>query len=119
MLAADEWIADGNYHDTLDLRVARADTVIVLDMPWWLCSMRALRRSVRRGGGQMPEGCADSAWRRLRDEWRIAGRMWRHRHWEPAKERAVIAEHGAHATVHVLRSRAEVDDFVDRLDARP
>lgn len=34
VLAGDEWIAEGNYHDTLDLRVGRADTVIVLDTPW-------------------------------------------------------------------------------------
>ena len=38
VLAGDAWIADGNYHETLDLRIERADTVVVLDMPWWLCS---------------------------------------------------------------------------------
>ena len=42
VLAGDAWIADGNYHETLDLRIERADTVVVLDMPWWLCSGRAL-----------------------------------------------------------------------------
>src|SRR5215213_5064007 len=40
VLAGDAWIADGNYHETLDLRLERADTIVVLDTPWWSCSGR-------------------------------------------------------------------------------
>ena len=39
LLAGDTWMADGNYHETLDLRLERADTVVVLATPWWLCFM--------------------------------------------------------------------------------
>lgn len=116
VLAGDAWIADGNYHETLDLRLRRADTVVVLDVPWWRCSGRALLRGFRMPA-ELPQGCDYPRWMRLRDEWRLALRIWRVRRSEPERERAVIAEHGRHATCHVLRSERAVSDFLDRLEA--
>ena len=116
VLAGDAWIADGNYHETLDLRIERADTLVVLDMPWWLCSGRALRRGFQMPG-ELPGGCDYSAWARLRDEWRLAGRICRKRHVEPAREREVILEHGQNLAVHLLRSKRAVSDFLDGVHA--
>ena len=114
VLAGDAWIADGNYHETLDLRLQLADTVVVLDLPWWLCSSRALVRGFRTPG-ELPEGCPYPRWKRLRDEWQLAGRVWRRRHVEPQREREVIARSGSEVTKHVLRSRREASDFLERL----
>ena len=50
MLAGDARIADGNSHETLDVRLERADTVVVLDMHWWRCSARAFLRGFRMPG---------------------------------------------------------------------
>ena len=118
VLAGDVWIADGNYHETLDLRLERADTVVVLDMPWWRCAGRALLRGFRMPG-ELPEGCEYSAWQRLRDEWQLAARVWRKRHSEPERERQTISEHGHHTAVHVLRTKRAVTEFLDRLEAGP
>lgn len=38
------WIIDGNYGGSLRQRLARADTVIDLDLPGWLCLVRTLKR---------------------------------------------------------------------------
>ena len=40
------WIIDGNYGRTVDVRLARADTVIVLSTPRRVCLYRVLKRVV-------------------------------------------------------------------------
>src|SRR4051812_27006899 len=110
VLAGDAWIADGNYHETLDLRLERADTLVFLDMPWWLCSMRALRRGFTMPG-ELPEGCEYTRWQRLRDEWGLAIRIWRRNRSQPEQEREIISRHGQHVALHVLSSSSAVKDF--------
>ena len=115
-LAGNAWIADGNYHETLDLRLERADTVVFLDLPWWLCAGRAFLRGFRMPS-ELPEGCDYSAWQRLRDEWRLTLRIWRERRSQPEREHEIIARPGQHAVLHVLRSKRSVRKFLDGLDA--
>jgi adenylate kinase family enzyme len=112
LLAGDAWIVDGNDDQTLDLRLERADTVVLLDTPWWICAYRAFMRGLRKPVGEMPEGCRDSAWRRLRDEWRLVGVIVRHRRSESQRERSIIAEHGQHAALYVLGSKRAARAFV-------
>ncbi|MDQ1533776.1 MAG: hypothetical protein QOF28_1537 [Actinomycetota bacterium] len=113
LLAGDAWIADGNYHETLDLRLERANTVVVLDTPWWACAVRAFVRGVRRPvGSVMPDGCDDSVIRRLRDEWRQVGLSWRDRRKGPERERAIVSEHGQHAALHALSSKRAARAFL-------
>jgi len=116
VLAGHAWIADGNYHETLDLRLERADTVVFLDLPWWRCAGRAVLRGFRVPG-ELPEGCGYPAWLRLRDEWRLAVRIWRNRRSEPEREYEIISRHGQHVALHVLRSKREIREFLDGLDA--
>lgn len=116
ILAGGTWIADGNYAETLDLRLQHADTVVLLDMPWWLCAGRAFRRGFRMPD-ELPEGCTYSGWRRLRDEWRLAVRIWRKRRSEPEREREIISRHGGHVAVYVLRSQRAIREFLDGLTA--
>ena len=36
-LSSGQWIADGNYGGTFEIRFRQADTIIVLALPRWLC----------------------------------------------------------------------------------
>ena len=62
LAAGERWIIDGNYSGTLDTRLARADTVIDLEYPAWLCVLRVLRRVASSWGRVRPdmaEGCPE------------------------------------------------------------
>ena len=62
LIGGERWIIDGNYGGTLELRLARADTVIDLEFPAWLCVWRILRRvagSWRRVRPDMANGCPE------------------------------------------------------------
>jgi adenylate kinase family enzyme len=62
VLAQDRWIIDGNYGSLLPMRLARADTVVWLDYPTWLCVRRVLKRWWHYRGTNRPdmtEGCPE------------------------------------------------------------
>jgi adenylate kinase family enzyme len=114
VLARGEWIADGNYHATLDLRLERADAVVFLDTPWWLCAQRACVRGIRRRpiGFQLPVGCDESALRRLRNEWRLIWRIWRVRRSERQRELETLSRQENHVPLYILRSKRAARDFL-------
>ncbi len=61
-LARNAWIMDGNYGTTVALRLASADTAILLDFPRWRCLWRAIKRSVVEYGRMRPDmadGCRE------------------------------------------------------------
>ena len=84
-----------------------------------LVAVRPTRVPARlpNAGRELPEGCDYSAWLRLRDEWRLAVRIWRKRRSEPEREHEIISQHGQHVALHVLRSKRAVQEFLDALDA--
>lgn len=96
LTTAERWILDGDLgpYDALDVRLAAADTVIVLDFPLWRCAWRAARRS--------HENLA--FWR-----WLIGYR----RRSLPVVMTA-ITRYAPTADVHLLHSPREVDQFLSR-----
>lgn len=55
LVARDVWIMDGNYSQTLPLRLAAADGVIFLDLPVWICLWRVFWRAYRHRGSTRPD----------------------------------------------------------------
>jgi adenylate kinase family enzyme len=58
-----QWIIDGNYGSTIDIRLSAADTIIFLDMSRFSCLWRVLKRRLLFNGKTRPdicEGCPES-----------------------------------------------------------
>jgi adenylate kinase family enzyme len=58
----ESWVVDGSYSDTLDLRVARAEMIVFLNLPRRLRMWRLIRRTVRHFGTSRPDmaqGCPE------------------------------------------------------------
>jgi adenylate kinase family enzyme len=91
LAAEPAWIMDGDLgpYDVLNVRLRRADTIILLDLPTWRCAVRALRRSRER-----------------LDFWRWL-LTWR-RSYRPRLLRA-IAEEAPDAELLVIRSRRDLE----------
>jgi len=50
-----EWIIDGNYGRTLDIRFEASDVIIFLDLPVYLCLWRVLTRQFKYRGIARPD----------------------------------------------------------------
>jgi adenylate kinase family enzyme len=63
-IAGDAWICEGNFVGrTFDLRLPRADAVIFIDQPRWLCLVRILWRWLTNFGrtrADLAEGCPET-----------------------------------------------------------
>jgi adenylate kinase family enzyme len=114
VVEGDSWITDGNYSSTLDLRLAAADTVVLLDLPRRVTIPGILRRWWRhRGRAVQAAGCPER-WDGTFVRW-----VWDYRRESRPRALAAIAAHAPHADVVVLTSRAAVRRWLASVTADP
>lgn len=102
----ESWVMDGNYSGTLDIRVPRAEAVVLLDPSPWRCVYRVLKRS---WSGQprpdIPDECPDKVdaqflWWVVSYRWRSRPRVLRRMRDRPD------------LPFHVFRRDADVERFL-------
>lgn len=59
LCAQDQWVMDGNYSKTHDIRLSRAELIIFLDFPTRLCLWRVLKRFWTYRGKVRPDSAPD------------------------------------------------------------
>lgn len=103
--AGEAWVSDGNFAQaTFDLRLPRADLVIWLEPPKWLCAWRAVTRTLRPGEAHRPRDIG-KVLRFIRDFDRVN---------RPRIE-GLRLEHGPRVPVVRLTSRAEAERYLSDL----
>jgi adenylate kinase family enzyme len=111
-LARDRWIIDGNNSSTMDLRLPRADRIILLDRSRLTCLARIGRRIAMSYGRVRPDmapGCPEQVdWEFLKYVWNFPNKHW------PVML-AAIDRHGAWDRATTLKSDADTAAFLEAL----
>ncbi len=103
-----EWIMDGNFGGTRKMRLEACDTVILLDLPRYVCLYRVLKRTLRyrnRTRPDMTEGCRE----RFDPEFLLW--VWNYPNGGRARAENDISQVGS-KDVYVLKSRQEIERFL-------
>ncbi|EEM22237.1 Topology modulation protein [Bacillus thuringiensis serovar tochigiensis BGSC 4Y1] len=108
----DEWIIDGNYGETMDIRMNAADTIIFLDIHRTICVYRAFKRVVQYRNKTRPDmgaGCEE------RFDLQFFKWIWEY----PNVKRPTIIKKleqlPEEKKVIVLKSSSEVRKFLERI----
>jgi adenylate kinase family enzyme len=114
LAAMPDWIMDGNYSNTYDLRMPRADSLIWLDYPRGICMRRVLARTIRgygRSRPDLPQDCPE------RFDFAFLRYVWDF----PRKHRPRIAggieQFGGHLRMNRLICDRDVEGFLAGLGA--
>ncbi len=107
--AGDTWVTDGNYTSSIDVRLARADTVLFLTSPTPLAVWRIFARWWEYRGrtrSSMTEGCIE------RVDWEFFWYVLNFNRTRVPHHLALAREAVGEDRVIVLRDRAEIDAFL-------
>jgi hypothetical protein len=113
-LAADRWVAAGNYPRHRDVVWARADTLVWLDYPLRLVLCRLARRTVTdlRVGGASWGGNRNTLGRALSRDSLFLFAIHTHRRWRLLYPRLLRDPRFAHLRVHRFRSAGETARWI-------
>jgi adenylate kinase family enzyme len=112
LVAQPRWVMDGNYGGTVELRMGRADLIVLLDLPRRVTIPRVLRRSlVWRGRSRpdMAEGCTEHL------DVDFLRWLWRYPREGRVRLTSAFTEADAWGKVVRLRTAREVDAWLDGL----
>ena len=116
MANEDSWVMDGNYGGTLEVRMQRCDTIVFLDLPRPVCLWRIAKRRLlyhNRSRPDMAEGCPEKL------DLEFVRWVWAYSRRSRPKVMKLLREHAETKQIVWLRSRADVQKFLESLRKLP
>ena len=108
----DHWIIDGNYSRTMDIRMKRADLIIFLDMPRWLCLYRILKRRImyhKKTRPDMNDGCQEKI------DYEFFKWVWNYRKRSRKGTLDKLEQVNDQQQVIIARNRKDVSEILSRI----
>lgn len=104
ILENDEWIIDGNYNRTLEIRAEHCDTLFFLDLPVEEC-IAGVEKRIGKKRDDMPwiEECFDPEFRRWIIDFPVR---------EYGKIKSIIEKY-SYKNIIVFKSRTEIDKYLE------
>lgn len=107
LVKQDEWIIDGNNRNTMDIRLNRADTVILFDFPKWRCLLRAFIRIFK-----IKEPFDKSKGTQERISWELAKYIIKF----PKKDLEEFIVSHKDKTIYIVRNNRDVKNLLNKLE---
>lgn len=111
-LRGTEWILDGNYSGTLEMRLKECDTVIFLDLPRLLCIYRIVKRFLKYHKTTRPDmgaGCEEKI------DLKFLKFVWDYPNRSKPKVERLLRENQDQLNIVRLRTNAEVKEFLEKI----
>ncbi|MDE5055443.1 DNA topology modulation protein [Niallia taxi] len=109
LVKRENWIIDGNYSGTMDIRLNAADTIIFLDISRTICVYRVFKRMLKYRNETRPdmgEGCEE------RFSFEFIKWIWEYPKTKRPKILYRIAQLSKEKEVIILKSPKEVENFL-------
>lgn len=110
LIRRDEWIIDGNYGRTLDIRMSEADMIIFFDLSRWITTYRIMKRRIMYHGRSRPdlkEGCPE------RLDFKFVKWVWNFNRDSRPGIIEKLNKYAHNKKIIVLRTSSEVNAFMD------
>lgn len=114
-LQKDEWIMDGNFGGTLEMRLKYCDTVIFLELPRVVCLYRTFKRWIKYWNTNRPDmtvGCNEKI------DFEFLGWIWSFPKTKKPKIDEILRRFEGEKTLIRLKSAKEVKQFLEKLKAK-
>jgi adenylate kinase family enzyme len=112
LIQKEEWIIDGNYGSTLELRMREADTIISFDLSKWITTYRVVKRRIQYHGKTRPdlnEDCPEQL------DWEFIKWVWNFRKTRMPGILEKLVKHKEGKKIIVIRKPSEAEEILDRI----
>ncbi|UOY91031.1 DNA topology modulation protein [Ectobacillus sp. JY-23] len=112
IIATESWVLDGDYHSTLELRLAAADTIVFLNMSRHRCLYQVIKRRFQYKGKSRPDraaGCREQL------EWSFLKLVWQYPRTKAPGIVKRLSQLQPNQTAIILRSPKEVAAFLHHM----